>query len=134
MHALLVGKERAVDSEANNRGPAGEGVERTTGVAAAKATVRGCFAPAWLLLAFACLCGGAAPAAAQTVEPPNTDLKAGVVYGFAGGSAHIGGSCAAGGSKMSGRNQTMDQRKQAAGIASSTILLAAFAPTVARAF
>ncbi len=62
-----------------------------TAVAAAKTAVRGCFAHGWLLLALACLCGGAAPAAAQTiVEPPNTDLKAGVVYGRAGGTSIIG--------------------------------------------
>ena len=108
--------------------------KRTTGVAAAKETVRGCFAYVWLLLAFACLCGGAAPAAAQTIAPPNTVFKAGVVYGLAGDTSMIGTGYAAGGSKMSGRNQTMDHRKQAAGIASSTILLGGFGPTVARGF
>jgi hypothetical protein len=35
-------------------------------VAAAKATLTGCFASAWLLFALACLCGWAAPATAQT--------------------------------------------------------------------
>ena len=40
--------------------------KRTTAIAAAKATVRGCFANLWLLVVFACLCGGVAPAAAQT--------------------------------------------------------------------
>ncbi len=68
-----------------------------TAVAAAKATLRGSFAHAWLLLALACLCGGAAPAAAQTVAPPNTVFKAGVVYGLANGSSVIGGGYAAGG-------------------------------------
>jgi hypothetical protein len=75
----------------------------------------------------------AAPAATQTITAPNTDLKAGVVYGLASGSSNIGSGYAAGGSKISGRNQTMDHRKQEAGIASSTVLLAAFAPAVARA-
>lgn len=40
--------------------------KRTTAVVNAKATVRGCFASVWTLVVFACLCGGAAPAAAQT--------------------------------------------------------------------
>ena len=63
-----------MEREANNRGPTGEGAERTTTVAAAKATLRGCFAHTWLLLALACLCGGAAPAAAQS--DPAHALKA----------------------------------------------------------
>jgi len=75
-----------VDSATNNRGPTGKGAELARAVAAAKVTVPGCFARGWLLVAFACFCGWAAPAAAQT--PPS--FAAPAAYNAQPGTVPVG--------------------------------------------